>query len=151
MCFEQGFLRHDLGCGGTETPHWFCRQCVVKVHEFPICRQRHPLCTGWTPRETEDVDLSMATLRLLATQNIWAPHNHIGGRESPDVEWLETLESPTPPLACPLWRPARQQVPAGENPTNYAPDHQPYDTVPRGSLPPPWQATEHLGPDHHER
>ena len=79
----------------------------------------------------------MATIRMLATENIWAPHNHIGGGESPDVEWLDRLESPTPPVVGPLWRPARQQVLAGETHTNYAPDNQPYDTVPRGSLPLP--------------
>ena len=30
---------------------------------------------------------------------------------------------------------ARWHVPAGGNPTNYTPDHEPYDTVPRGGLP----------------
>ena len=32
------------------------------------------------------------------------------------------------PLPLPQW-----EVPAGKNPTHYAPDHEPYDTVPRGS------------------
>ena len=77
----------------------------------------------------------MVTIRMLATQNVWAPHDHIGGGDSPDVEGLETLEKPVPPPARPPWRPARRQVPEGDNPTNWAPDHEPYDTVPQGSLP----------------
>ena len=60
----------------------------------------------------------MATIRMLATQNVWAPHDHMGGRDSPDLEWLATLESPKLPLARLSWRLARLQVPAGDNPTN---------------------------------
>ena len=33
----------------------------------------------------------MATIGMLATQNIWAFHDHIGGGDSPDVQQLETL------------------------------------------------------------
>ena len=79
----------------------------------------------------------LATIRMLATQNIWAPHHHIGGGDSQDVEWLVTLENPLPPPARPPWRPALWQVPAGKNPTNNAPDHQPDNGMPRGSLPLP--------------
>ena len=31
-------------------------------------------------------------IRMLASQNIRAPQDHIGGGDSPDVEWLGTLE-----------------------------------------------------------
>ena len=41
---------------------------------------------------------------------------------------------PTPPPARSPFRPARWQVPAGDNPTNYTPNHEPYDLVPLGSL-----------------
>ena len=72
---------------------------------------------------------------MLTTQNVSAPHDHIGGSHNADVEWLEVLKRPAAPPARPPWRPARWQVPAGENPTNRVPDQEPYDTVPRGSLP----------------
>ena len=62
----------------------------------------------------------MAAIGMLATQNIWAPLDHIGGGDSPDVEWLETLESPTPPPARPPRPLACCQVPEGDSPTNYA-------------------------------
>ena len=137
MCLQPGCPGHDLGCGSTETRHRFCSQCVAQLHQCPICRQRHPLCARRPPRETQDEDLTLATIRMLATQHIWGPHDHIGGGDSPDVEWLETLEVPTPPPArCPF-QPARWQVPAGENPTNQAPNHEPYDRVLQGSLPLP--------------
>ena len=74
VCFEQGLLRHDLCCDRTETQHWFCSQCLVKLHQCPICRQQHPLCTGLPPRQTQDEELSMGTIRMLAPQNIWAHH-----------------------------------------------------------------------------
>ena len=70
VCFEWGRLGHDLGCGGTETRHWFPSQCVVHMHHCPICRQRHPLCTGPLPRETQDKDLTLATIRMLTIQKI---------------------------------------------------------------------------------
>ena len=128
--------------------HWFCSQCVVKLHECPICRQRHPLCSGPPPRETKDEDLTLATISMLATQNIRPPPDHIGGGDSLDVEWLVTLEVPTPPPARPLFGQLRWHVPAGDNRTNHAPDHEPYDTVPPGSLrlpgklPSTWEPTE---------
>ena len=148
MCYKPRRLGHDLGCGGTETRHWCCSQCVVKLHQCPICRQRHPLHTGPPPRETQDKDLTLATISMLATQIIWAPHDHIGGADSLDVEWLRMLEVPTPPPAGPPFRQARWQVPAGDNPTNHAPDQESFYTVPRGSLtPPPPRAAELLGPD----
>ena len=37
--------------------------------------------------------------------------------------------------ARPPWLPARWQLPAGDNPTKWVPDLEPYDAVPRGSLP----------------
>ena len=77
----------------------------------------------------------MATIRMLGTQNIRAPTDHIGDGDNPDVELLEMLESPTPPPARPPWHPARWQVPAGKNPTNRAQDHEPYHMVSGGSLP----------------
>ena len=49
----------------------------------------------------------MRRIRMLATRNVWAPHDHICGGDSPDVQWLETLVSLTPPPARPPWRPAR--------------------------------------------
>ena len=73
VCYEPGRLGHNVGCSGTETQHWFCNQCVVKLHQCSICRQRHPLCTGPPPRETQHEDLMLATIRMLATQKIWAP------------------------------------------------------------------------------
>ena len=94
----------------------------------------HPLCTGAPPRETRVEDLSMLRIKMQGTEDVWAPQNHIGGRDSPDVEWLETLETPTPLLAHRPWRPALSQVPEQEKPTNSASDHEPYDTVPRGRV-----------------
>ena len=134
MYYKPGHLSHDPGCVGTETRQWLCSQCLVKLHQCPICRQRHPLCTKPPPGETQDGDLTLGTIRMLVIQNIWTPHDHIGGGDSPDVELLQTLEVPTPPPARRPFRQARWQAPAGENPTNHAPDHEPYDTVPRGSL-----------------
>ena len=99
MCYEAELLRNYLGCGCSAGRHCFCSQCVVKLHLCSLCRQRHPLCASPPPRETQDEDLSMETIRMLATMNVSAPHDHIGGGDSPDVEWLETLKSPTPPLA----------------------------------------------------
>ena len=146
VCYEPGRPGHELCCGGTETRRWFCSQCIVKLHQCPICRQRHALCTGPPPRETEEKDLTLATIRMLATQNISAPRDHIGGGESPDVEWLKTLEVPTAPPARPPFRQVRWQVPAGNNPSNHAPDHDPYDTAPRGSLPLPGELQITLDP-----
>ena len=137
VCLKPGRLSHERGCGGTEMRHWFCSQCVVQLHQCRICRQQHPLCTGPPPRETQDEDLTLATIRMLATRNSRPPRDHIGCGDSPDVEWLETLEVPTPPPARPPFRLARWQVGRGKNPTNYTPNHEPYDMVLRGSLPLP--------------
>ena len=43
----------------------------------------------------------MATVRMLAAQNFWAPHDHIGGRHSPDMQWLQILEHQAQPPARP--------------------------------------------------
>ena len=133
MCYEPGRLGHDLGCGVTETRHWFCRQCVVKLHQCAICRQWHPLCTGPPPRETQDEDLTLATITMLATQNICPSPEHIGGGDSRDVEWLEKLEVLTPQPARPPLLQARWQVPASDHPTIW--------TTPLR------RAAEHLGTD----
>ena len=137
VCYEPGRRGHDLGCGRTETRHWFRSESLVQLHQCPICRQRHPLCTRASTSENQDEGLTLATIRMLATQNIWTPRDHIGRGDSRYVEWLQTLEVPTPQPARPPFQLARWQVPAGGNPTNYAPNHEPYDTVPQGSLPPP--------------
>ena len=108
---------------------------LAKLHQCPIGRQRHPRGTRPAPRPTQDEDLTLATIRMPATKNIWAPHDHSGGRDSPNVEWLETLEVLTPPPARPAFRRAHWQLPAGDSPTNQAPDHEPHYTVPHGSLP----------------
>ena len=134
VCYETRLLEDDRGFGGTEARHWFCSQCVIKLHACPMYRQEHPLYTGPSHRETQEEDLSMAKVRMLATQNFWVPPEHIGGRDSPDVEWLETLKSPGAPRARPPCSLARWQMPEGDNPTIWAPDHEPYNTVPRGSL-----------------
>ena len=141
-CYEPGILGYNLSCGGSETGHWFCSRCVVKLHACPMCRQRNPLYTGPSPGKTKEEDLSMAAIRMLATQNVWAPQDHIGRRDCLDVEWLETLASLAPPPARPPWRPARWQVSYWKNPTSWAPDHEPYDRVPWGSLPLPRQLSD---------
>ena len=66
----------------------------------------------------------MLTIRILAKQNVWAPLNHMRRLDSPDVEWLETLESLAPQPAVPPWRPVRSQVPERENPTTWGPDQE---------------------------
>ena len=96
MCYDPGLPRHDPGGGGTETRHWFCSSCIVKLHQCAICRQQHLLCTFPPPKVTQEDDLSMARISMLAIQNVWASRDHIGGSDTPDVEWLEKLESPTP-------------------------------------------------------
>ena len=108
---------------------------VVKQHTCPLCRPRHPVCTSPTPRGTQDEDISMVTVHMLATHNVWASNHDIGGRYSRDVKRLEVLEHPPTPPASPPLHPARWQTPAGENPTNWVPEHEPYDTVPPSSLP----------------
>ena len=73
----------------------------------------------------------MQAVRRLAAPKIWAPHNHIGGSDSPDVEWLEVLEDRTEPPARPSWHAPRWRLPPGhDNPTGWVPDRETYDTVP---------------------
>ena len=101
---------------------------------LPAHRYTAQVTPRWPPGSEP---ASLATIRRLATRNIWASNDDIGGGDSPDVQWLGTLEVPTPPPARPPFRPARWQVPAGENPTNYVQNHEPYDRVLPGSLPLP--------------
>ena len=54
VCFESNVFGNDFGCSSTETKHWLCSQCVVKLQACPLCRQQHPLCTSWLTRETQD-------------------------------------------------------------------------------------------------
>ena len=95
---------HDLGCGGTEQLHWFCSPCIANLWSCPLCRRPHRLCTAPPPRETQDEDLTLQTLRTLIRQNVW----NDGQREDrPDVESLDVLtdEDPaTPPRRPPLAR-----------------------------------------------
>ena len=44
-----------------------------------------PSAPARPPRGSQDED-PMATGRMIATQNVWASNDHIGGRHSPDVE-----------------------------------------------------------------
>ena len=88
---------HDLGCGGTEHLQWFCSPCITNFWSCPLCRRPHPLCTARPPRETQDEDLTLHTLRTLIQQNVW---NNGAREDSPDVESLDALthEDPaTPP------------------------------------------------------
>ena len=85
-------------------------------------------------------------MRMLATQSVTAPHDHIGGGDSPDVECLKMLEVLTPPPARPPFPQARWQALAGDNPTYDAPDHKPYDTVPPASLPLPGELPSTCNP-----
>ena len=127
---------HDLGCGGTEQLHWFCSPCIANLWSCPLCWRPHRLCTAPPPREAQDKDLTLQTLRTLIGQNVW----NDGAREdSPDVEWLDVLTDkdpatrpPRPPWRAPTWA-----LPdPGADPTIYVPDHEHYDEAPRGSLPP---------------
>ena len=102
----------------------------------PLCRRPHRLCTALPPRETQDEDLTLQTLRTLIRQNVW----NDGAREdSPDVEWLDVLtdEDPATPAPRPPWRAPTWALPDPDaDPTVYVPDHEDYNDAPRGSLPP---------------
>ena len=94
---------HDVDCGGTEQLHWFCGPCIANFWSCPLCRRPHPLCTAPPPRETQDEDLTLQTLRTLIQQNVW---NNGAREESPDVQWLDVLtnEDPATPPTRPPWR-----------------------------------------------
>ena len=94
---------HDLGCGGTEQLQWFCSQCIPNLWSCPLCRRPHRLCTALPPRETQDEDLTLQTLRTLVRQNVW---NDGAKEDSPDVEWLDVVtdENPATPPPRPPWR-----------------------------------------------
>ena len=92
---------HDLGCGGAEQLHWFCSPCIANLWSCPLCRRPHRLCTAPPPRETQEEDLTLQTLRTLIRQNVW---NDAAGEDGPNVEWLDVLtdEDPaTPPPPAP--------------------------------------------------
>ena len=139
---------HDLGCGGIEQLHWFCSPCIANLWSCSICRRPHRLCTALAPRDTQDKDLTLQTLRTLIQQNVW----NDGAREdSPEVEWLDVLtdEDPATPPPRPPWRAPTWALPdPGADPTIYVPDHEHYDNAPRGSLPLIWQSTRQLGLRH---
>ena len=128
---------HDLGRGGTEQLHWFCSPCIANLWSCPLCRRPHRLCTAPPPRETQDKDLRLQTLRTLIRQNVW---NDGAGEDGPDAEWLDVLtdEDPaTPPPPAPAWRAPTWALPDPEaDPTVYIPDHEDNKDAPRGSLPP---------------
>ena len=137
---------HDLGCGGTEQLHWFCSPCIANLWSCPLCRRPHRLCTAPPPRETQDEDLTLKTLRTLVRQNV---RNDGAGGESPDVQWLDVLTDedpatahPRPPWRAPIWA-----LPdPGADPTIYVPDYEHYDDAPRGSLPPIGNLPDSWGP-----
>ena len=114
---------HDLGCGGTEQLHWFCSPCITNLWSCPLCRRLHPLCTAPPPRETQDEDLTLQTLRTVVRQNVW--NDGGGGGGSPNIEWLDVLtdknpgtQPPRPPWRAPTWA-----LPdPGADPTIYLPD-----------------------------
>ena len=99
------------------------------------CWQPHPLCTAPPPRETQDEDLTLHTLRTLIRQNVW---NNGPREDSPDIECLDVLTDedlatppPRPPWPAPTWA-----LPdPGAEPTIYVPDNEDYDDTPWGSLP----------------
>ena len=113
---------HDLGCGSTEQLHWFCSPCITNLWSCPLCRRLHPLCTAPPPRETQDEDLTLQTLRTLVPQDVW---NDGAGGPSPDVEWLDVLtdEDPATPPPRPPWRTPTLALPdPWADPTIYVPD-----------------------------
>ena len=137
---------HDLGCGGTEQLHWFCSPCITNLWSCPLCRQLHPLCTALPPRETQDKDLTLQTLRTLVWKNVW---NDGAGGDSPNVEWLDVLtdgDQATPPPRT-TWRaPTWALQDPGVDPTIYVPDYEHYDDAPGGSLPPIGNLPDSWGP-----
>ena len=104
----------------------------------------HPLCTGPPPpRDPGSGPLDDDGPDAGRPEHL-GPPDHIGGRNSPDVDWLEALEHPAAPPARPPWRPARSKLPlAEESPNNWVPEREPHNTVTRGSLPRPSEAHEH--------
>ena len=137
---------HDLGCGGTEQLHWFCSPCIANLWSCPACRRPHRLCTAPPPRELQDENLTLQTLRTLIPLNVW----NDGAREdSPDVEWLDVLtdEDPATPPPRPPWRAPTWALPdPGADPTIYVPDYEHYNNAPRGCLPPIGNLPDSWGP-----
>ena len=137
---------HDLGCGGTEQLHSFCSLCIANLWSCPLCRRPHRLCTAQPPRETQDEDLTLQTLRTLIRQNVW---NDGARKDSPDVEWLDILtdEDPATPTPRPPWRAPTWALPdPGADSTIYLPDYEHYDDAPWGSLPPIGNLPDSWGP-----
>ena len=127
---------HVLDCDGKEQLHWFCSPCIANLWSCLLCRRPHRLCTAQPPRETQDEDLTLQTLRTLSEQNVW---NDGAGEGSPDVEWWDVLtdqDQVTPP-GRPPWRAPTWALPDPDaDPTVYVPDHEDYNDAPRGRLPP---------------
>ena len=137
---------HDLGCGGTEQLHWFCSPCMANLWSCPLCRRPHRLCTAPPPRETQDEDLTLQTLRTLIRQNVW---NDGARQDSPDVKWLDVLTNgdPATPPPRPPWRAPTWALPdPGAGPTIYVPDYEHYGDAPQGSLPPIGNLPDSWGP-----
>ena len=112
----------------------------------PLCRRSHPLCTAPPPRETQDEDVTLHTLRTLIPQNVW---NNGARGDSTDVEWLDVLtdEDPaTPPPRPPLHASTWALPDPGADPTIYVSDSEHYDDAPRGSVPPIGNLPDSWGP-----
>ena len=136
---------HDLGCGGTEQLHWFCSPCIANLWSCPLCRLPHRLCTAPPPRETQDEDLKLQTLRTLIRQNVW---NDGTGEDSPDVEWLDVLtdEDPaTPPPPPPLARTNLGAARPGRGPHGLRPRPRGLQRRATGQSAPHWQPARQLG------
>ena len=137
---------HDLGRGGVEQLHRFSGPCIANLWSCPLCRQPHRLCTAPPPRETQDKDLTLHTLRTLIRQNVW---NDSAREDSPDVEWFDVLtdEDPATPHPRPPWRAPTWALPdPGADHTIYVPNYEHYEDAPRGSLPPIGNMPESWGP-----
>ena len=89
----------------------------------------------------------MARIRMLARRIVWAPHDHIGTGGSPDVEWLETLESLTPQPARPPLAPGALAGARGLKLNELGPRPRALQHGAAGQPTPPRRATEHLGPE----
>ena len=134
---------HDLGCGSTEQLYWFCSPCIANLWSCPLCPRPHRLCTAPPPRETQDGDLTLKTLRTLIRQNVW----NDGAREdSPDFEWLDVLTDenpatfPPPPLARTYLGAARP----GRGPQDLRPRPRTLRRRATGQSTPHWQSARQL-------
>ena len=137
---------HDLGCGGTEQLHWFCSPCITNLWWCPLCRRSHGLCTAPPPRETQDEDLTLQTLRTLVRQNVWndgagggQPRRRVVGRPHRRGPGNTT---PPPPLARTNLGAARP----GGGPHDFRPRLQTLQRRATGLSTPHWQSARQFGP-----